>query len=949
MQPEIMGHFSVREKLGAGGMGEVYKAEDLKLHRYVALKFLPRGAAGGAVERFTREARAIAGLNHPNICTLYEFADEAGQPFLVMELLEGETLRERLLRKPLPGLNLLLEWAIQIADALEAAHRQGIVHRDLKPANLFITRHQQAKILDFGLARLQAGGETGLDEETASLTAPQLTSPGTTLGTIAYMSPEQARGEEVTAQSDLFSFGVVLYEAVTGHPCFQAKSTAETFSRILNLQPAPPTRLRPEMPAELERIILRALEKDPELRYQHASELRAELKRCQRDLLAANAAATAGGNPVIAAVGRMADSPENSRTGATRFDTPAAEASTGSGAASAATMAASADKPTAVSDSQIISALLSRHRRGLLWSGAGAITILAALAGWYSLASSRSRELATVVNAWRNAQVIELTHSGLVAAPVAISPDGNYVAYVRNSPQGESLWIRQVLASSGSQIVPPLSSPSAVFRYTGLSFTPDNSYVDYTAGSLIHPNLYQVPVLGGTPVELAKDVDSGPAFSPDGRKMAFVRCQPSGYQAQVVVAAADGSQARMLAQSQGPDFSFTCSAFSDLAQPAWSHNGRWIAVIAVSQRQVFSQQIAVISTRTGAIKLLPPTLGFAQGLQWLAKDNGLMVIGGRQNLVLAENHVLLVPYPHGAMEVLTHGLGPFNSLSLSADGKTLASQKETDYASIWLQRPGQAAQPIVAPANNYQGTSLAWAPQRRIAYMAENGNGQNAVFEVDPEHPGPPQQTSDSGNIAQLAVSSRGQIAYNQLRGGQPYLITQGGQQRHGIPLLAGGFPSFTPDGNSIVFIQLTPQQELAMIPAQGGRARVLAPYFAGVLFPPALSPDGRQILFETHDPKTGKMAAGIFPLAQPKQIAYLPIEKQMQWLPDGRGLSYVKTVNGVDNIWAAAWRGKPRAITHFRSQMIWSYAWSRGGRLAIARNEAHGSVVLLNATNTRY
>ena len=277
MVGEIIGHFRILEKLGAGGMGEVYKAEDTNLHRFVAVKFLPAEMTGSksARERFEREARAIAGLNHPNICVVHDFGERDGKLFLVMELLEGHTLRDQVHLHP-PRPEQLLEWAIQIAEGLEAAHRRGIIHRDLKPANLFITRHNQAKILDFGLARLEAPQslEDMLDAETRSLPAPQLTSPGSTLGTVAYMSPEQARSEEIDARSDLFSFGVVLYEAATGKACFQARSTAETFQRILSLTPDKPSLTRPELPADLDRIILRCLEKDAGLRYQTAGDLR---------------------------------------------------------------------------------------------------------------------------------------------------------------------------------------------------------------------------------------------------------------------------------------------------------------------------------------------------------------------------------------------------------------------------------------------------------------------------------------------------------------------------------------------------------------------------------------------------------------------------------------------------------------------------------------------------
>jgi serine/threonine protein kinase/Tol biopolymer transport system component len=902
-----LGPYKILAPLGSGGMGEVYKAIDSRLDRLVAIKVLPQAPEAWstqAIERFRREARAASALNHPHICTIHDIGEAAnpeapgGEPvrFIVMELLDGETLQQRLSRGSL-DVRSLIDWGGALVDALAAAHATGIIHRDIKPANIFVTAHGP-KILDFGLAKTVPAVATGAVSDNTVSVVPPVTDPGSAVGTVAYMSPEQLRGDALDPRSDLFSFGLVLYEMATGRQAFGGGTAAVIAASILHDEPVPPCHHQSDLPPRLEELVLKLLEKDRDLRYQTAAELRTDLRRLGRDLQLH--ATPWAGTPVAPAamhsqvpIERAAKSPH-----------------------------AALDAPS------------SKTALGGLGMAVLATAAVVAAGGYFLMQWRNAGGPAGATPALEDLQILQLTTTGNALRP-AISGDGRYVAYVQQDGNDFSLWIRQVATSSNVRIVP--AEPR--MRIVGVTVTPDGSFVDFVRGdSPVTTALWRVPFLGGKPTRIVDRITSPVSWSADGKQMAFVRADLVRRSYELVIADADGSRERVLAERQRPQrFNTLLDDGAPSLPPAWSLDGRTIAMPGddVSAK---TAHIVFVNTATGAEQTVPTgEVGLlVTGLSWL-DDETLLLGHGTGG---APVQLWRVTYPGGQRTRLTNDVNTYNGVSLTTDRGGVVTTRSERRGSLWVGdgSAGSGAE-VVPPFRVGRSFMVGWAADR-VLYTTFSGvfpavwktrPGDRTVEEVVQQA----EQPLASPDGASVVFRSTEQGS----RAGLWRVDADGGRATQ---VVAGDarYAVITNDGRLIFQSQRSGVESLWIVPIGGGEPTAIT-RTSGAR--PSVSPDGKTIAFlSLSDQNKSELVVCDLPACSARRT--LPTSNNHpKWTPDGRGLAFVDPATQSNIVVQPLDGGPRRPLTRFTAGTIADFNWSHDGKhLAVAHVVVTNDIVLL-------
>lgn len=918
-----LGPYQLTALLGSGGMGDVYLARDRRLGRNVALKLLPEyfTADEQRLRRFQQEARAASALNHPNIITIFEIGQSDSTRFLATEYIDGETIRRRLSSGTL-SVRESLEITIQVANALEAAHQAGIIHRDIKPENIMVRRDGFVKVLDFGLAKLSESH--GAADNTEAATIAQVdTDPGTVLGTVNYMSPEQARGLPLDSRTDLFSLGMVLYEMITARLPFEGKTPGELIALIISKEPPPLARYSNEAPEALQWIVSKALTKDRDDRYQTARDMMVDLRRLKQEL-------------EFEAVRAQVITPDLdhpkpiTRTQAVIDTDDQSAKKTGDGVV------------LTTSSAEVILSEIKRHKKGAALIFTGVVILIAGLAMGVSRLISQRQIAQQSPEPFASMKLTRLTTNGK-ASCAAISPDGKYVAHALGGRGQQSLWLRHIATGSDTEIV-----PADHVDYNALIFSPDGNYIYFLRWESVENAMYRVPVLGGPVKMLARDVDAI-SVSPDGQQLVYMRGYPQRDEGVVAISNVDGTGEQPLVTYSQRD---VYSASNRTWGPSWSPDGERIAyALRIADASGSYWNVMTIRVKDHTEEQITHQQWRAVGkLAWLSDGSG-MIVAAADKESYPSQQIWHVSYPGGEARRITNDTNDYDGISLTADSSALGTVQTQQNSNIWIAPGGDASRATQITSNNSDGFSgLCWTPDGRIVYTSRTRSLVN-IYIVNKDGAGQKQLTADARACLGPSVSPDGRyIAFTSNRTGNSCVWRMEIDGSNPTQLTSAGTAQsaeITPDGQWVVYSGTeTGVSNVWKVAIDGGNPVRLTDYSSAK---PATSPDGKQIAFRFVDeqatPKRQRFAlmteAGqrtkIFDLPQ-------PLEQVIHWMSDGRALTYTDMRDSISNIWAYPIDGGAATqLTSFKTDQIFNYAWSRDGKqLAVARGSIASDVVLI-------
>ncbi len=929
--PKKIGRYEVKQKLGVGGMGEVFLAHDAELDREVAIKvLLPEFCSDlERVNRFKLEAKSASSLNHPNIITIYEIGSVNEQLFIVTEFIKGETLRSLIERKAL-DLSSTLNIAEQIASALVTAHQAGIIHRDIKPENIMIRGDGFVKVLDFGLAKPTS---VESEAETRELVS---TKAGVVMGSVAYMSPEQARGKEVDARTDLWSFGVTLYEMLTLKTPFDGETMTDILANIIHKEPVPIGEKLENCPQELTRIVKKSLRKDREERYQTAKDFSLDLKNLRREMELEH--------ELEVSISPSRFNELNNRSKEVFTNKTNALISTNE-----LVKTQILSNPLKLNnESEGENKLKSKPRTSMVFASIIGLILIAGLATLSYFLWQKPH----LINSFANPKISTLSKIGNIDA-LEISPDGKYLAFARGRMTNVSqLILRQIETGSEKEIIPIKDSSVSILR-----FSLDGNYLFYTLRPQggIGQSLFRVPILGGEPKQIAFDVDSGVSFRPDGKSLIFHRHIINPTADKIIEVSFDGGQEKELFSTSEP-----------FIQPKISPDGNSIATLKVDTKVVLgkpSGSITMIDIKTGKFTQLGQLWNYISDFSWLNDSSGLIVTGFLEKEQTSK--VYSLSYPAGILDSITKDTNFYYGASITADGKTIATAQGNSVSGLWEYdlTNGKSRQISSNSREKIGNQGLATLPNGKLLFVKIYGQNDGDIWQMDADGSNEKQLTKSNGKNSYPYLSADGSlIFFESFRNGEYEIWKMNADGTNQIqltktPQIEETICGITPDSKTIIFIEKSLDNRipsLKQINTETGLITQLVSSENTYLQLAKLSPDGKSIIYSAApiDFATGVMPQASLYIASydgtkisdAKQIVKTVISNQYKWAADSKSLLYTDLQGNNNDVWRLNLSdGKTKKLTNFNLENIVRFVTSTDGKkLYLVRGSDTQEVVLI-------